>query len=333
MENVTAKRILAAVNAAFGKGTATTLADGGECEVSEVIPTGISVVDHYVTGIGGLPVGRLVELYSEEGGGKSTLALTACASCQREGGVAVWAESEEALQREWAAKLGVCLDDLVLLQPGSIEDTGKQAEAVLQAHAARPQEPLLFVWDSIAATRTQREVDEGLQGDARVGERARQLSAICRQLCALAPAARATLLFINQTREKIGVMFGDKYTTPGGHAVKFHASLRLQLFGGKALKAAGGMGEHLGKAVTVLAAKNKLAPPWRKAQARLLYEGRWDDAWSTVNHAKARKLVQETARMSADLHAESRRALGWPTLDEHAIDVPVEAEAAEEGEE
>jgi len=300
-------RVIKAVRAKFGDESALRLSDGAACEVREVIPTGVAVLDHYVFGVGGMPVGRLVEVYSDEGVGKTTYAYTVAAGAQREGGIAIWAETENGIDNARARLFGCDVEQLVLLQPGSIEQAGQQIEAALGAVPASVG-PNAVVWDSIAATPTQREVDDGLSGDDRIGERARALGKICKVLSPLAVEKRACLLFVNQVREKIGVMFGDKYTTPGGHAVKFHASIRLQLFGGKAVK---DEGEHTGKVVTFLATKNRLAPPWRKAQVRLDYAAGWDDDWATLAHAKDRGLVPEAARMSAALLEEARAKLGW----------------------
>jgi recombination protein RecA len=310
-------QIIKAIREKFGEGSALRLSDGPASEVREYIPTGIYAVDRYVLAIGGLPVGRIVELYGEEGTGKTTLALSAAASVQREGGLAIWAETEEAFNSERAATLGVDEQQLLILQPGTIEQTGQSAELALNTVPVGVG-PVLFVWDSIAATPTAREIEEGLNGNDRVGERAKALSKICRSLNRLAVEKRACLMFVNQIREKIGVMFGDKYTTPGGQAVKFHSSVRLQMFSGKSVKDGD---EHTGKTITILATKNRLAPPWRKVQARLDYATGWDNQWTTINHAKDRGLIPESARNSIKSYDEALVALKW--------NVAVEAEDAE----
>jgi recombination protein RecA len=304
----TLKRIVDAVRKQFGEGAALTMGDGmaGRSEVSEVVPTGILPVDHYVFGCGGLPVGRLVEVYSEEGVGKTSFAMAAVAGAQREGGLAMWIETEEALDRTRFTVFGADREQVALLQPGSIEQCGETMELSLKT-IPKGVGPNLLVWDSIAATPTQREVDEGLSGGDRVGERARVLSKMCRSLLRLAAERRTALLFINQVREKIGVMFGDKYTTPGGHGVKFHASVRLQLFGGKSVKDGD---EHTGKTITFLGAKNRMAPPWRKAQVRLDYAKGWDNQWSVLNHAKDKGLVADNARGEKH-YLDALDKLGW----------------------
>lgn len=306
-ENV--DKIIKAIRAKFGAGSAIRLSEGAASEVKEVIPIGVEVLDRYVLGVGGLPVGRMIEAYGEEGCGKTTLALSAVASVQKMGGLALWAETEEAFDSKRAAEFGVDVDSLILLQPESLDETGQVLEEAIKS-IPDGVGPSLVVWDSIAASPTKREIEEGLEGTAKVGDRAMTMNRICRLLCPLAVEKRATLLFINQVREAIGVMFGDKYVTPGGKAVKFHASIRLQMFSGKAVKDSNDK-EHLGKTITFLSAKNKLAPPWRKVQVRLDYAEGWDNKWSTINYAKDRKLIEDKLRYTDSTHAEARKALGW----------------------
>ena len=305
-----AKRIVEKIRKEFGADSALRLGeDQAKSEVREVIPTGIEVLDRYVLGIGGLPVGRLVELYSEEGTGKTSFAMGCAASAQREGGVVVWCETEEAISTERMKTFGVDVDDLVVLQPGSIEEAGQQVETALKVLPAGKAGANLVVWDSIAATPTKAEAEGGLADySQRMGERARSLGAITRLLKDLLPERHATLLAVNQVREKIGVMFGDKYTTPGGHAVKFAASVRLQLFGGKAVKEGD---QHVGKIITFMAAKNRMAPPWRKAQVKLDYAAGWENLWSTVNHAKDVGKLPEGVHTTEKAYADAKEALGW----------------------
>jgi recombination protein RecA len=269
------------------------------------IPTGIDVLDRYVLGCGGLPVGRIVEVYSEEGVGKSSFVLHCLAAAQRSGGTAVLIETENALESARAEAFGCDLRELVLLTPDDLDGVLSAAEAVLME---AKRKPVLLAWDSVAGTPTKREVEEGLTGEARIGERAKKLSGACRLLTGLASKHKASLLFVNQIRDNIGVMYGDKYTTPGGHAVKYAASIRLQLYGGKGVKDGA---EHVAKSVTFLAAKNRFAPPFRKARVRLSYSTGWDDDWSTIEHAKDRGLVPEAAPANAKTLTEARKALGW----------------------
>lgn len=307
-------QIIKAVRAKFGAGTALRLSEGAASEVKEVIPTGIELLDRYVLAVGGFPVGRLSEVYGEEACGKTTIALSAAASVQKMGGLVMWAETEEAFNSQRAATLGVDVDSMILLQPETIEEVGQVFEEALKSIPAGVG-PVLAVWDSIAATPTAREIEEGLEGSARVGDRAMTLNRICRLLCPLAVEKRVALLFTNQVREKIGVMFGDSTITPGGKAVKFHSSIRLQMFSGKAVKDSNDK-EHLGKTVTFLSAKNKMAPPWRKVQVRLDYATGWDNQWATINFAKDRKLIEDKLRYTETTYDLAKKALGWVNASE-----------------
>jgi len=302
--------VLKALQAKHGKESAVLLGDNdARCVVSEVIPTGLNVLDHYVLGVGGLPVGRMSELYSEEGTGKSSIMLRCIAQAQRGGGVVVLVETEGALDTAWAANVhGVDLARLILIEPGCLEDATQAIETVLNSCCGNAAGPSLVAWDSVAATPTRREIDDGLSGTDRVGDRAKALSKMCRALIVKLKGCRAHLMLINQVRDNIGVSFGDKFTTPGGHAIKFHATIRLQLLGGKAYK--DDDGAHLGKDVTVLASKNKLHAPWRKARLRLDYKDGWNEEWSTLTHAKEAGVI-EPRRRGAEAYSEALDKLGW----------------------
>src|SRR5574337_698181 len=286
-------KIAEKINSAFGKGTALVLGSGAgmRSEVTDVIPLGIDPLDHYVVGIGGLPCGRVVEVYSEEGGGKTSLLIAALAAVQREDGLAVLEETENALQEERLTVFGMDRDRLLIIQPDTLEETMQEMQAVLEA-APKGGGPILIGWDSVAATPTVDEVKNGVAPDKGFDNRARILSQAFRQIVPLAAEKRACIFIVNQTREKIGVMFGDKTTTPGGKAIKFAASLRMQILGGKAVK----KGEaHIGKDVTIIASKNKLATPWRKARVRLNYDTGWDNEWTTLEFAKDLNLIEQDA--------------------------------------
>lgn len=307
--------VVAAIRKGFGKHSVGLLGEGGDSEVVEVIPTGIAVIDHYVLGCGGLPRGRMVEVYSEEGGGKTSFTWAAIRGVLAEKGVAILSETEDALNLERAETFGVDLDRVVLLEPDHLEDNLAKAEVALEA--LDPKVPSLFVWDSIASCATKDEVEKGLSGKEVWDSRAKTLSHACRVLSKIAKRKGTTLLFVNQVREKIGVMFGDKYTTPGGKAVKFFASIRLQLFPGKSLK--NSADEHTGKLITFLSVKNRCASPYRKARVRLDYDTGWNDVWSTLEHAKligvvnvdtAREVIKSgSAEALADLHQRALVAL------------------------
>lgn len=300
--------VLLALEKEFGKEAAGLLGYGAHSAVSEVIPTGLTVLDRYVLGIGGLPCGRMSEVYSEEGTGKTSLMLHCLAACQRAGGFSILAETENALDPDWAAEVhGIDPDALVLLEPDSLEDT---TQRIAQAITAVPPNagPVLVAWDSIASTPTKLEIEDGVVGSDAVAARARHLSRACRVLAKLLKDSRVHLMFINQVRDRIGVMFGSKQTTPGGHAVKFHSSVRFKLFGGK--KVEGAFGEHKGKDITVVGVKNKLHPPWRKARLRLDFATGFDEQWSTLSHAKDRKLAKPRSRGKV-AYREALTKLGW----------------------
>lgn len=289
------------------------LSDGAKSEVTEVVPTGIAVIDNYVLGVGGLPVGRMVELFSEEGSGKTSLAWQALGACQKAGGVGVLVESESAISEERAKLFGVDPDKLLLVEPDNLEDAFERMEEILKALPKDRQAPNLWVWDSLAATATKAEIEDGMIGDAAVAERARLMSRVCRVLGPLLPQTRTAALWINQIRANIGVMFGDKTMTPGGKAVKFYASARLSLLGGKKVDSKDS-DEHAGKDITVLAVKNKLATPWRKARVRLNYRNGWDDAWSTFQFAKLAGYIESKTKLSDKACEAARMALeanGW----------------------
>lgn len=307
------KQVLRAIQDKLGKTSAMLLDAGTKSDVDYVIPFGIGALDHFVLGCGGLPAGRLVELYGDEGSGKTSTMLTALAGCQAAGGVATLVETEYALDADRAPTFGVDLSRLILMQPGSIEDALDAIQTALDAMPIPKGDspPNLIAWDSIAATPTRREVEEGTDGKDKVGDRAQKMSKAMRILCMKAAERRTTLLFLNQIRENIGVMFGDSTTTPAGRAVKFHASIRLRLMGGSAVKVGT---DHIGKDVTFLAAKNKVGLPWRKAKIRLNYEKGWDDEWTTINLAKDRKVIPAGERASKDSMIRAMAGLGWPMM-------------------
>lgn len=308
-------RIQAAIRKKFGDESVVRLGEEqAASEIKEVIPTGVEVVDRYLLGCGGLPVGRMGEIYSEEGVGKTSFAMSCAAGAQREGGVVVWCETEGAINSERFTLFGADVNDLLVCQPDCIERAGEEIEVALGA-LPKGSGPHLIVWDSVAATPTRKELEGGIEDYKAIpGERARALGMIVRLLKDKIIEKRAALLFINQIRHKVGVMFGDPETTPGGFPIKFAASYRIKLYSGKGVKDGD---EHTGKAVTFSGVKNRMATPWRKVSVRLDFASGWDNDWSTLNHAKDRKLVEESARASAKSLAEARTALGWPEPKPH----------------
>ncbi len=329
-----AERLVGAIRVAFGKNSAMLAGRGRPVsEVTKVVPTGIDVVDNWVLGCGGLPCGRLIELYSDEGGGKSTMMMTAAACAQRLGGVAIIAETEKSLTVTRLRALGVDPDQLVLLEPDTIEDVLRQAEMVITAIPANSPGPVLFAWDSLAATPTKEEVENGIVGDEMASDRAKTLSRACRVLAGLASRHNVCVLVVNQTRTKFGGGWGgEDVTTPGGKAIKFYASVRLRIMGGTAIKDT--LGVHIGKDVTVMAVKNKLASPWRKARARLRYATGWDNGWSDLSLAKDMKLLPEGTTAIPKGFAEAKAALAVFYSTRAAsvtLDAPDDAEPEDDG--
>lgn len=294
-ETVTQK-LIAAIHKQWGLESAMTLG-GGECrsDVRVVIPTGIEVLDGYVLGIGGWPGGRMVEVFSEESGGKTTIGLSAIAQVQRLGGVGAFIDAEHALDTRRAKALGVDLDATVLSQPDTLEEMLGQVETVLDTVPA--EMPGIIVWDSVASMMTQQEWDAGASGDAgRMLQVPAMLSNRLRAIMAKLSRTRVCLIAINQIRTKPGVTFGNPETTPGGNALKFYASMRLRILGGAKVREKGDGGDILGKDITLECVKNKLAQPFNKCRARLLWDTGWDNAWSTIGLAKDMEVVPDGLR-------------------------------------
>ena len=283
------------------------MAKGSISEVREFIPSGISVIDHHLIGGGGLHVGRLTEMFGGEGTGKSSLTYAFMAQCQRAGGLVGLAETENALQVDRAVTFGVDPEAVILTHPESLEDALSNAEAFMRS-IPEGVGPNLWILDSIAACATKAEIEAGAGGNLRVGEFARRMSHGIKQLCALAARTRTAILMVNQTRMKIGVAFGNPTTTPGGEAVKFAASVRLQLMGGSAVKVEDA---QIGKDVTIMCVKNKLVTPMRKAKARLLYESGWSEQWTTMTYAKGLWAISPKAQGMKG-YREALAALKWP---------------------
>lgn len=299
-------RVIAAIASKLGPRVvhAASALDG----VTEVVPFGIGPLDHYVCGCGGLPVGRLTEMFAEEGTGKSSLALAVIAQTQKMGGTVILAKSEDDPLVDRAKVFGVDLDKLVLVEDGYLEQYLLAWEVAMQGLSGGPH---LVVLDSFAASRTKAEVEDGVSGDAAVADRARIMSRAMRILPPIAKRKRCAMLLVNQTRHKIGVVYGNKTTTPGGDGIKFHASLRLQMFPGKSQKEGTG---HVGKNITVMAVKTRFSPPYRKASLRLTYATGWDDQWATVNFAKDCGALPDKTRVTESAYAEAVERLtacGW----------------------
>jgi recombination protein RecA len=316
---------IAQIERQFGKGSVMRLGSGGPLEEIAVIPTGAITLD-VALGIGGLPRGRVTEIYGPESSGKTTLALHVVAEAQHLGGIAAFIDAEHALDPIYARKLGVIIDELLISQP----DTGEQALEITET-LVRSNAVDVIVIDSVAALVPRAELD-GDMGDSLPGLQARLMSQALRKLTSAISRSGAIVIFINQIREKIGVMFGNPETTTGGRALKFYASIRLDIRRQDAIKQGT---ESLGVRTKVKVVKNKLAPPFREAEFDVMYgegiskTGSVLDAgvdnglveksgtWYTYKSERigqgrenAKKWLQDNAATLADLEAKLRDALG-----------------------
>ncbi len=341
------KAALGQIEKQFGKGSVMRLGDGDIAQNIDVIPTGSLGLD-IALGIGGLPRGRVAEIYGPESSGKTTLALQVIAEAQKLGGTAAFIDAEHALDPIYAAKLGVNVEDLLVSQP----DTGEQALEITDM-LVRSAAVDIIVIDSVAALTPKAEI-EGEMGASHMGLQARLMSQALRKLTANIKRSNTLVFFINQIRMKIGVMFGNPETTTGGNALKFYASVRLDIRRIGAIKKGD---EIVGNETRVKVVKNKVAPPFKKAEFDILYDegiskegelislgvenGIVDKAGAWYSYEKerigqgkdnVRTFLKEHPEMAAEIEARIRKAVGLDK-DEAATKEPVAEEAvAEEAE-
>jgi len=268
----------------FGEGAVMRLGDEPTPIGVEVIPTGCLSLD-IALGVGGLPRGRIVELYGAEGSGKTTIGLHVIAEAQKRGGTAAFIDAEHAFSREYAENLGVDLDELLISQP----DFGEQALEICDT-LVRSGALSVVVVDSVAALVPRAEL-EGEMGDSHVGLQARLMSQALRKIAGSVAQSKTLIIFVNQIREKIGVMFGSPETTPGGRALKFWSSVRLQLSPRQSIKEGN---ESIGRRVDARIVKNKVAPPFRRCEFDIIYGQGISQEGCILDEALELKLLEKS---------------------------------------
>jgi recombination protein RecA len=267
----------------YGDGAIMRLGDHSQSNI-DVIPTGNIMIDRAL-GVGGVPRGRIIEIYGPESSGKTTLTLTIIAQAQKRGGLAAFIDVEHALDPKYAQRLGVNLDDLLVSQPSSGEEALRICETLVRSNALD-----VIVVDSVAALVTKQEL-EGEIGDSTVGTQARLMSAAMRKLTALISKARTCCVFTNQIREKIGVMFGNPETTPGGKALKFYSSVRMDIRRIGAIKQ--GDGSVTGNRTRIKVVKNKVAPPFTEAEFDIMYNEGISNVGSLIDIALEKGVLEK----------------------------------------
>jgi recombination protein RecA len=302
----------------FGKGAIMRLGQKGAITPVDVIPTGSISLD-YALGVGGVPRGRVIEIFGPESSGKTTLALQVIAQAQRLGGMAAFVDAEHALDAAYAKKLGVVLDDLLVSQP----DNGEQALEIVEM-LVRSGGVDVVVVDSVAALVPRAEI-EGEMGDAQVGLQARLMSQALRKLTGVVSKSRTALVFINQLREKIGVMFGNPETTTGGRALKFYSSVRLDIRRIGSLKDGDVV---VGGRTRVKVVKNKVAPPFREAEFDLLYGEGISHEGDLLDLAVDKRIVEKSGTWFS--YAGERLAQGRDNSRQFLRDNPTVCQAIED---
>ncbi|MDP4617231.1 MAG: recombinase RecA [Schleiferiaceae bacterium] len=301
---------------AYGKGTVMKMGDAPVIEV-ESIPTGSLTLD-IALGVGGYPTGRVVEIYGPESSGKTTLTLHAIAECQRKGGIAAFIDAEHAFDRTYAESLGVNTDELIVSQP----DNGEQALEIADNLVRSGAIDILIV-DSVAALTPKAEI-EGEMGDARVGLQARLMSQALRKLTGTISKTNCCVIFINQLREKIGVMFGSPETTTGGNALKFYSSVRLDIRRSTQIKDGDRV---MGNRTRVKVVKNKVAPPFRLAEFDIMYGQGISKAGELIDLGVEHDILTKSGSWFS--YGETRLGQGRDTVKQLFVDNPELAEELE----
>lgn len=312
----------------FGQGAVMRLGEKSDVKI-DAIPTGALSLD-IALGIGGVPKGRIIEIYGPESSGKTTVALHIAAEAQKLGGEAAFIDAEHALDPVYAKNLGVNIDDLIVSQP----DTGEQALEITE-QLVRSGAIDVVVVDSVAALVPKQEI-EGLMGDAHVGLQARLMSQALRKLASVVNRSNTIVIFINQLREKVGIMFGNPETTPGGRALKFYASVRMDVRRSEVIKTDGGA---TGNRTKVKIVKNKVAPPFKEAEFDIVYgegisrsgnlvdvgvnldiiekSGSWfsyDGTRLGQGRESVKKILDDNPELFAEIEAKIREAADLPTV-------------------
>lgn len=308
---------VAQIERQFGKGAIMKLGEASSRLSVEVIPTGSIALD-LALGVGGIPRGRVIEIFGPESSGKTTVALHVIAEAQKAGGAAAFIDAEHALDPMYARKVGVDIDNLLVSQP----DTGEQALEIAEA-LVRSGAIDVIVVDSVAALVPRAEL-EGEMGDIHVGLQARLMSQALRKLTGVISKSRTSAIFINQIREKVGVMFGNPETTPGGRALKFYASVRLEVRKLEALKKGA---EVIGSRVRAKVVKNKVAPPFRQADFDILYGEGISREGSILDLAVDLKIISKAGAWYA--YGDERLGQGRESAREYLKEHPALAEEIE----